>query len=85
MVTYQQAMGEFAKTYSQMTDDQLLGLYVERDEFLAGVYCALLAELRKRSLPTFALRGPAERKAAVERAPNFGEGEIELCGSFGRR
>ena len=85
MVTYQQAMGIFAKTYSHMTDDQLLGLYVEQDAFLAGAYWTLLAELRKRSLPTSALRGPTERNAAVKRAPNFGEGEVELCSSFGRR
>ena len=43
-------MGEFAETYSQMADDQLLGLYLERDALLPEARSALLAELHKRSL-----------------------------------
>ncbi len=43
-------MGEFAETYSQMTDDELRGLYLERDALLPEARSALLAELHKRSL-----------------------------------
>ena len=72
MVTNQQVMEAFSKTYSHMTDDQLWGLCVAHDEFLAGAYWALLAEL-------------AERKASAGSAPNLGEEEMELSGCFGRR
>lgn len=60
MMTNQQTMGECAKNYSQMTDALLLRLYRERDEFPSETYCALLAELYKRSL--------TESAAALARA-----------------
>lgn len=87
MMTNQQTMGAFATTYSQMTDDQLLGLYIERDAVLAGAYCALLAELQKRSLPESAAVALAEHRVAVERARKSWEGEEAdlLGGVFGRR
>lgn len=55
MVTNQQTVGELAKTYAQMTDHQLLGVYLERDELLPEARFELLAEFQKRSLDADAL------------------------------
>ena len=85
-MTNQQVLEGFAKTYSQMTDDQLLGLYIERETFLAGAYWALLTELKNRSLPESA--APlAKHRVAVESGRSFGEAEEgDLVGGvFGRR
>ena len=68
-------MGQFAKTYSQMTDDQLLGFYLERDELLPEARFALLAELQKRSLTESDAVTLAQHMAAVESARKSGKNE----------
>lgn len=86
MITNQQVLEGFAKIYSQMTDDELLGLSVEWDTFFAQAYWALLAELQKRSVSESSV-ALAERKVAVKTGRSFSEGEDEelFCGAFGRR
>ena len=77
MVTNQQAMEQFAKTYSQMTDNRLWGLYMGRDGLLPEAHSALLAELRKRFL--------TDSNAAAA-AEHNDDGEANLfVGAFCRR
>lgn len=87
MGTNQPAMRGFSKTFSQMTDDWLLRLYLKRDELTPEEHSALRAELQKRSLPEFSAAPRAEHTAAVERVIHSSEGdEAEfLSGVFGRR
>lgn len=86
MMSNQQTLEVFSKTYSQLTNDRLLGLYLERDELPPEAHSALLAELQKRSL-TESAAALAEQRPAVESTRKSSAGEEgDLFGAvFGRR